>query len=76
MDQRPALGAALKLEVQAVIERISDLPYSGSPAEDTLRRTHLPRFPFSIVYRLTDGEIEIVAVVHQRRRPGYWRERT
>jgi hypothetical protein len=30
------------------------------------------RFPFFVVFRETDIRIEIVAIAHGRRRPGYW----
>jgi hypothetical protein len=33
------------------------------------------RFPFSVIYAHEEATIVIVAVAHQRRRPGYWRER-
>ncbi|MFI4862497.1 MAG: type II toxin-antitoxin system RelE/ParE family toxin [Phycisphaerales bacterium JB063] len=38
------------------------------------RRKLLGRFPFAIVYRVRSSEcvVEIVALVHLRRRPGYW----
>jgi len=39
------------------------------------RRVVLSRFPYIVVFRETVTEIEIVAVAHGRRRPGYWRER-
>ncbi|HQX51398.1 MAG TPA: hypothetical protein PLR25_15895 [Planctomycetaceae bacterium] len=32
----------------------------------------MKRFPFFIVYRVTDVRIEIIAVAHERQRPGYW----
>lgn len=32
-------------------------------------------FPFDIVYRYTREEIEIVAIAHHSRRPGYWKSR-
>jgi len=35
----------------------------------------LRRFPFVIVYRPTAEQIEIVAVAHASRRPGYWASR-
>ena len=36
----------------------------------------LKRFPYDIVYRLVgDGELEVVAVAHHKRRPGYWAKR-
>jgi plasmid stabilization system protein ParE len=39
------------------------------------RRYLLKRFPFVVVYRETVQRIEIVAVAHGRRRPGYWKGR-
>jgi hypothetical protein len=29
------------------------------------------RFPFSLFYRVTAGAIEVIAVAHHRRKPGY-----
>jgi len=46
-------------------------PRYGSRA----RRYVFPRYPFSLVYILRGEDIEIVAVAHGRRRPGYWRSR-
>ena len=40
------------------------------------RRFLLKHFPFSIIYRVQSDQIEIIAVAHQRRRPGYWMDRT
>jgi len=39
------------------------------------RRFLLHRFPFSIVYRLKGDVIEVVAIAHAKRRPGYWKRR-
>jgi hypothetical protein len=30
------------------------------------------RFPYAVLYRPDPDEIVVVAVMHQRRRPGYW----
>jgi len=35
----------------------------------------LKRFPYVIAYRIAADRIEIVAVAHGRRKPGYWKER-
>jgi hypothetical protein len=32
-------------------------------------------FPYFVVFRETTGGLEIIAVAHGRRRPGYWRDR-
>ena len=41
-------------------------------AESGTRRILLDRFPFTIDYRVTSNTLNIVAVAHQKRRPGYW----
>jgi hypothetical protein len=35
----------------------------------------LHRYPFSVVYRNLPSEVQIIAVAHAKRRPGYWRVR-
>ena len=39
------------------------------------RRYVMKRFPFAIIYRITADRIEVVAVAHGRRIPGYWKPR-
>ena len=39
------------------------------------RKFLLQRFPFALVYRELTSVIQIVAIAHGRRRPGYWKER-
>ena len=39
------------------------------------QRAVLARYPFSVIYRELLNEIQIVAVAHAKRRPGYWRAR-
>lgn len=33
------------------------------------------RFPFTIYYRVRHNTLTVVAVAHQKRRPGYWTSR-
>jgi toxin ParE1/3/4 len=40
------------------------------------RQCRIPRFPFGLVYCVRNRRIEIIAVMHLNRKPGYWRERT
>ena len=39
------------------------------------QRAVLDRYPFSIVYRELLHEIQVIAVAHAKRHPGYWRGR-
>lgn len=74
-SERRGLGKELTLEVRAVIDRLVEWPRSGVSEEGELRRTQLARFPFTIVYSVSPDRIDILAVMHQRQRPGYWRTR-
>lgn len=69
------LGEAFLDDVERAIELISERPRIGASADRGFRKTILRRFPFSIIYVDLDEEILIVAVAHQRRRPGFWRGR-
>ena len=39
------------------------------------RRAVLDRYPFSVVFRELPRKIQIIAVAHAKRRPGYWLKR-
>jgi plasmid stabilization system protein ParE len=59
----------------AQLQRCERVPRIGVPTQRRFRKMFLHRFPLSIVYVERGEEIVIVAVAHQRRRPGYWRRR-
>ena len=74
-DESPGLGKAFVAEVRATVAQIRTFPESGSPDADDVRRVYLDRFPFTLVYRVNAGVLEVVAAAHQRRHPDYWRGR-
>jgi plasmid stabilization system protein ParE len=69
------LGADFLDLVESGYSRLQRFPELGRPFGTRLRRLALPRFPYSLIYRVTVDTIFIVAVSNQYRRPGYWRER-
>ena len=69
------LGVDFLAELDHVIARITDHPYAGAVVSGAVRRRLLRRFPYGVLYRLEADEIVIVAVMHLRRRSGYWRGR-
>ena len=71
----PGLGEALLDDVERAIETVLRMSEIGAPMGRGFRKAILRRFPFTIVYAQRDEEIVIVAIAHQRRRPGYWRGR-
>jgi len=57
------------------LDRIDKNPEQYPPHDFGTRRMVLRRFPFVIVFRREVTRVEIIAIAHGRRRPGYWRER-
>ena len=74
-ERAPGLGRDLFDEVQRVLEGIAENPGLGSPFEEPYRRAYCRRFPFGVIYRETADTVWILAVMHLRRRPGYWKGR-
>ena len=62
-------------ELQHAVEAVAEAPERWPRHGARARRYVFPRFPFSLVYRLRDGEVEVIAVAHGKRRPGYWQSR-
>jgi toxin ParE1/3/4 len=50
-------------------------PQIGPHLGGSFRRIVFRRFPFSLIYSIEERKIWVIAVAHQRRRPGYWRTR-
>lgn len=59
-------------EVDRAVERIEEAPRRWPPYLAGTRRYLLRRFPFFIAFRESGEGVQVVAVTHARRRPGYW----
>ncbi|MBX7246958.1 MAG: type II toxin-antitoxin system RelE/ParE family toxin [Candidatus Sumerlaeaceae bacterium] len=55
--------------------RVVENPLRYPSIHGTIRRTILPRFPFGIIYSVEAEKIIVIAVMHLKRRPNYWRKR-
>ena len=71
----PRAAEAFVNELEHAIEAISEAPRRWPVFEESHRRFPLRRFPFFVVYREKRRLIEVLAVAHGWRRPGYWRPR-
>lgn len=68
-------ASAFMAELDAAVEAIQADPERFGLYMFGCRRRLLKRYPYLVVYRELSDKIQIVAVAHGRRRPGYWRER-
>lgn len=74
-EQAEGLGEDFLVELEASYEVISELPDTWPTFQKGFRRYLLARFPYSVIYRKSGKKIFVVAIMHNRRKPGYWRER-
>lgn len=57
------------------IEFLRTYPEAGAPIGRHTRKFVIRPFSYSLIYLPGEEDIQIVAVAHHRRRPGYWAER-
>jgi len=64
-------------EVRRTLTLLERFPRAGSRLpgsnDEEVRRLPIQRFPYHIVYLELSDRISVLAVAHDRRRPGYWR---
>lgn len=63
--------------IARALEEIVELPFAWPAweADPEIRVRHLNRISVSVIYRVRDRAVEIIAFAHQRREPGYWLDR-
>lgn len=79
--QRPGLGLAFLAAVDRTVEHLSAWPETGTAvpgvsASLSVRKLPVFRFPYHLAYVIAADDIRVLAVAHDRRRPGYWKPRT
>jgi toxin ParE1/3/4 len=68
----PGLGERFEAEMQRASALLLEYPEIGPLADAELRKLVLHRFPYYVLYALSAETVRIVAVAHEKRRPGYW----
>jgi plasmid stabilization system protein ParE len=62
-------------ELDVAMASIGERPGSFAAHLKGTRRCLLRRYPYLVVFRELDDQIQVVAIAHGRRRPGYWSRR-
>jgi toxin ParE1/3/4 len=74
--ERSRLAAAkFANEIEKALDLISTAPRRWPIHSHGTRRFVLRHFPFAIVYRELPSYVQVLAVAHCYRRPGYWKAR-
>jgi plasmid stabilization system protein ParE len=75
-NQSEGLGDDFLSELESAYQAIIELPDTWPRFNMNYRRFLLSKFPFSVVYRENENTIFVVAVMHNSRKPNYWKNRT
>lgn len=74
-SEQPGLGKSFVAVLKNSVSEIVKSPLLWRKFSGQFRRYLLPQFPFGIIYAIHKKEIYIVAIMHTKRRPGYWKRR-
>ena len=60
------------VEVQKAVDHILEYPESAPVILGDVRGKVIVRFPYTLMYRMVDDVVIILAVAHHRQRPEFW----
>lgn len=63
------------VSVQDAMDQIVEFPESAPVIRGKVRGKVVSRFPYTLMYRVEDGMVLVLAVAHQKQRPEYWIDR-
>ena len=69
------LGQDFYFEIKHTIGRILRFPQAWPVLHGDIRRCLANRFPYGVLYSIEEDGVLILAVMHLRRDPDYWKHR-
>ena len=73
--EAPAVVEAFREELMRTVAFIEEHPEAAPVEHGDIRCKLLKRFPYELYYAAEIDRLRVLAVAHQRRRPGYWSDR-
>ena len=74
-EQQTGLGEEFLAGVEKALEAVLAFPESHPVVHRETRRVLVERFPYGIYYRVSSGEVTVVACMHGARDPDAWQSR-
>jgi plasmid stabilization system protein ParE len=74
-EREAGLGARLVRELRPLLERIQVSPELYPVVHHSARQVTMRKFPYSIIYQVSETEVLVVAVVHTARDDDRWHDR-
>lgn len=63
---------AFLTELRRAILNVREAPERWPRFAHGTRRYVLQQFPFSLIYRVKGQSVQVIALAHDKRKPGYW----
>ena len=74
-DSRHGLGEEFLVAVEAAFDQIRKHPTIWRILKGRFRRYLVQQFPYGVIYAVEGRTIYVAAVMHLKRKPGYWASR-
>ncbi len=74
-QQEEKLGRRFFAAVGTAIESIQLNPKIYRNFDADCRKCRVLKFPYGVIFREKGEKIQIIAIMHLHRRPGYWKKR-
>jgi toxin ParE1/3/4 len=76
-ERNPDVADRFAEQLRETFSRIASRPqlYPRYPGQPLVQFVELKSFPYLVIYRDLEDEVEVIAVVHARRQPLYWNSR-
>jgi len=76
-EQRPGLGHEFLREVRETIDRLlaNPLIYRSRYRRRQVRWAYTRRFPYRVIFRVTDDTVIVYTIIHEARRDRLWKQR-
>lgn len=75
LERNQTAALSFVSELDRALDRVIKFPGRWPAGERATRKFVLQRFPFAVIYREKETRIQVLAIAHGHRRPGYWKER-
>ena len=66
------IAHGFRAAMRSTIARVRVRPETYPKFEGDVRRCLFKRYPYAVLYEVTEAAIIVVAIMHLRRLPGYW----
>jgi plasmid stabilization system protein ParE len=74
-QQNPTASIGFIAAIYDALEDISRWPRTWPTYQYGTKRFVLQKFPYALIYREKESAVQILAIAHGHRRPGYWKDR-